>query len=296
MSVINKINVNNVSYEIGNSSLTTMTNIEVQNDDSVSDLNIGDENGNVIAQFKEGHIVTKNFDSRENTNQSSGVVNFPHQLDNLKVIIVGDSITVGQGLSNPSTERWGNRLAEKYNWNLILDAAGGIPLATNSTNRTSIVTKLESNLKSIENPDLIIIWGGHNDTSYQSTPFGEFNTRDKTTFCGVIEYIADICKKYAPNARVFILTLIYAKDSRDSTYMTLSPDKTVRDMDNAIRIGAERNGMFLVDMSKCGINYVNGVSGNMTIDSIHPNVKGTNQIVAYLSRVLEREFVKYVSE
>ena len=78
--------------------------------------------------------------------------------------------------------------------------------------------------------------------------------------------------------------------------MVLSPDKTVRDMDNAIRIGAERNGMFLVDMSKCGINYVNGVSGNMTIDSVHPNVKGTNQIVAYISRVLEREFVKYVSE
>ena len=76
-------------------------------------------------------------------------------MDNLKVIIVGDSITVGQGLSNPSTERWGNCLAEKYNWNLTLDAAGGIPLATDSTNRTSIVTKLESNLKSIENLNTI---------------------------------------------------------------------------------------------------------------------------------------------
>ena len=296
MSVIKKINVNNVSYEIGNSSPTTMSNIEVQNDDSVSDLNIGDENGNVIAQFKEGHIVTKNFDSRENTNQGSGVVNFPHQLDNLKVIIVGDSITAGSLLSDPSTERWASRLAEKYNWNLTLGAYSGIPLATDSSNRLSVLTQLESKLEIVENPDLIIIWGGQNDITYKPSPFGEFGTKDKTTFCGSIEYVADICKKYAPNARVFILTLIYAQDTRDSKYMTLSPDKTVRDMDNAIRLGAERNGMFLVDMSKCGINYVNGVSGNMTFDTVHPNVKGTNQIVAYLSRVLEREYVKYVSE
>lgn len=296
MSTIKKINVNNVSYDISGSSLSSASNIEVQNDDSMSNLNIGDENGNIICQFKEGHIITKNFDSRENISQGSGTTPITHQLDGLRVIIVGDSITVGQGLSNPLSERWGNRLAEKYNWNLTLDAAGGIPLATNSSNRTSIVTKLESQLKIVNNPDLIIIWGGHNDSSYQASPFGEFNTRDKNTFCGVIEYIADICKKYAPNARVFILTLIYASDKRDTTYMALSPDKTVRDMDNAIRLGAERNGMFLVDMAKCGINYVNGVSGNMTIDNVHPNVAGTNQIVAYLSRILEREYVKYVSE
>lgn len=61
MSTIKKINVNNVSYEIGSSSTS---NIEVRNDNSMSNLNIGDENGNIIAEFKEGHIKTKNFDSR----------------------------------------------------------------------------------------------------------------------------------------------------------------------------------------------------------------------------------------
>ena len=33
-------------------------------DDSDSILNIGDENGNVLVEFKDGHIKTENFDSR----------------------------------------------------------------------------------------------------------------------------------------------------------------------------------------------------------------------------------------
>ena len=40
------------------------SNVIVTNDDSDSDLNIGDEEGNVIAQFSEGHFKTKNFNSR----------------------------------------------------------------------------------------------------------------------------------------------------------------------------------------------------------------------------------------
>ena len=32
-------------------------------DESNSDLNIGDEMGNVLCKFKNGHIITKNFSS-----------------------------------------------------------------------------------------------------------------------------------------------------------------------------------------------------------------------------------------
>ena len=66
-------------------------------DDSDTDLNIGDENGNIIVQFSEGHIKTKNFDSRdsESGGGSGEGTGFSHQLDGLKVLIVGDSITYG---------------------------------------------------------------------------------------------------------------------------------------------------------------------------------------------------------
>ncbi len=45
------------------------------NDDSEADLNIGDESGNVVAEFKGGHVKTKNFDSRN----SFSTENIVHQ-------------------------------------------------------------------------------------------------------------------------------------------------------------------------------------------------------------------------
>lgn len=35
----------------------------IRNDTSSADLSLGDEDGNAIVQFKDGHIKTKNFDS-----------------------------------------------------------------------------------------------------------------------------------------------------------------------------------------------------------------------------------------
>lgn len=72
MSTIKKINVNNVSYEIKSSS-----DIEVQYDNSSSELSIGDDNGNVIVQFKNGHIKTKNF----NSNNISSTNNTNHTIE-----------------------------------------------------------------------------------------------------------------------------------------------------------------------------------------------------------------------
>lgn len=50
--------IDDTEYDIGGGA-------SVQFDDSDADLNIGDERGNVIAQFKNGHIKTKKYDSSE---------------------------------------------------------------------------------------------------------------------------------------------------------------------------------------------------------------------------------------
>lgn len=57
--------------ESGGVSEILNTKVDCNFDDSLADLNIGDEEGEVIAQFKDGHIKTKNFDSRETGNVSS---------------------------------------------------------------------------------------------------------------------------------------------------------------------------------------------------------------------------------
>ena len=256
-----------------------------------ADFDIADENGCVILRIQGGHIKTKNFDS----STSGGGGGFSHELNGLKVLIVGDSITVGQGLTDPTTQRWGNQLAAKYNWNLTLDAQGGIPLASNASNRNCIVKKLESNLNSMQSapPDLVIIWGGHNDRSYQATPFGDFTESDKTNWCGCLRYCAEKCHQYAPNAKIFILTMLHGGTYNPTATMSLTPEKTVFDMGNAIFDAGRMFGMEVVDMSLCGINEVSGDSGNLTSDNTHPNLLGTKQIVDFLSRQLELRYVKY---
>lgn len=254
------------------------------------DFDIADENGCVIFRIQGGHIKTKNFDS-----SASGGGGFSHELNGLKVLIVGDSITVGQGLTDPTTQRWGNQLATKYNWNLTLDAQGGIPLASNASNRNCIVKKLETNLNTMQSapPDLVIIWGGHNDRSYQATPFGDFTESDKTNWCGCLRYCAEKCHQYAPNAKIFILTMLHGGTYDPMAAMALTPEKTVSDMAGAIFDAGRMFGMEVVDMSLCGINEVSGDSGVLTSDNTHPNLLGTKQIVEFLSRQLELRYVKY---
>lgn len=256
------------------------------------DFDIADENGCVILRIEGGHIKTKNFDS---STSGGGGGDFSHELSGLKVLIVGDSITVGQGLEYPTTQRWGSQLAVKYNWDLTLDAQGGIPLASNANNRNCIVKKLESNLSLMQSapPDLVIIWGGHNDRSYQATPFGDFTVSDKTNWCGCLRYCAEKCHQYAPNAKIFILTMLHGGTYDPMAAMALTPDKTVSDMAGAIFNAGRMFGMEVVDMSLCGINEVSGDSGNLTSDNTHPNLLGTKQIVEFLSRQLELRYVKY---
>ena len=46
----------------------------IVDDDSQANLNIGDQQGNVIAQFKDGHIKTKNFDSSQQNGGNSSII------------------------------------------------------------------------------------------------------------------------------------------------------------------------------------------------------------------------------
>lgn len=58
-------------------------NIKCSNNSTDADLNICDENGNVLVQFKNGHIRTKYFDSSESSTSGR----------HLKICIIGNSYT-----------------------------------------------------------------------------------------------------------------------------------------------------------------------------------------------------------
>lgn len=264
----------------------------LKEDTSSNILNITDEEGNILASWDEnGGFIAKAINQ---------------DLKGIKVFCVGDSITYGQGLSSPTTQRWSAQLADMFEWDLVVKAEGGIPLSCYTANGGKTCVNFIDELASMtKKPDLILVWGGHNDTSYRPSPYGDFKDiatqdtagalatyADRKSFCGALRYIAEVCHNYAPRAKVYFLTLLYGGTANPDITMQLSSDKTKDDMIKAIYDAGRRYQCGVIDMGMCGINMTSGDTGDMTTDNTHPNVKGTKQIVKYLANYLNNNFVK----
>ena len=103
MDTIKSINVNGKNYKFNNSNIKSS---DIMDDDSSASFNIGDMSGNVLVEFKDGHIRTKEFDSK-NINQNNS------DFSNLNVIILGDSITWLGGDECNQSRGWTRWFKEK---------------------------------------------------------------------------------------------------------------------------------------------------------------------------------------
>ena len=208
-------------------------------------------------------------------------------LDGLTVLCLGDSITAGQGLTTDT--RWTNVLASKFGWNLTNKSQGGISLSsyyytTNGQTDVSIAKKAEV-LKTMDTaPDMIIVWGGHNDVSYRGAPLGSWEDDTTDSFKGALKHIAELAEEYAPDATLFVLTPIW--NSEKASALKVSEHATDNDwmFIDAIYEGAEKYGWIPINMDLCGITPYN--KSEFLLDNIHPNEAGTEKIVEFLSEEL----------
>ena len=208
-------------------------------------------------------------------------------LEGLNVLCLGDSITAGQGLTTDT--RWTNVLASKYNWTLTNRSLGGISLSSyyytyNSTTDESIAKKAEILKTMTTPPDIIIVWGGHNDESYRASPLGTWEDEDTNSFKGALKYIASLAHEYAPNATLFVLTPMWTHKQPVVLKYPQGTTDTNRMFNDAVFEGAEKYGWIPINMDFCGINP--DTLSEYTRDGIHPNDKGTEKIVEYLSEEL----------
>lgn len=227
-----------------------------------------------------------------------------HPLYGLNVLCLGDSITYGQGMT-PET-RWANVMAQKYNWNLTVQATGGISLSsyyytTNGKTDTSINKKAEKIATMETKPDIVLVWGGHNDASYRYTPLGSWNDletedtkgviptyADKNSFKGALRYIAELVHSYAPKATLFMLTPEWNKITPTALIVPEGTTDTAADFNKAIVEGAYLYGWVPINMQLCGINPY--TKDTYTSDGTHPNASGTELIVRYLESELARYY------
>lgn len=228
-----------------------------------------------------------------------------NELFGLNVLCVGDSITQGQGLS--VSDRWNEVLARKYGWNLVVRAQGGAPLSNYNKTQTAICEFIDYIATMTTKPDIVIVWGGHNDTGYRAAPFGDFedsscdnssaalptSKANRESFCGALRYIGECVHHFAPNAKLFYLTLLHAGGNNPIQKVMLNNTTELYKVSDAVEQASRMYSAKCINMGGCGINAVNGVAGQLTQDGVHPNLLGTKQIVNYLEKELSKEFVKF---
>lgn len=230
------------------------------------------------------------------------------KLKGLNVLCVGDSITAGQGMTVQT--RWANVLADKYEWNLSVQAQCGISMSNyyyqeHEQTEVGCVSKIDYIANMSTKPDLVIVWGGHNDASYRHSPlgsFGDVNTQDtkgilptyadRYSFNGSIRYISEVVHKYAPKATLVFLTTEWTSSTPKKLQIPEGTSDTTMDFKEAIMNNGWRFGYTPIDMSLCGITP--WTLGETTSDNVHPNEKGTELIVNYLSFELENLY--YISK
>ena len=208
-------------------------------------------------------------------------------LEGLNVLCLGDSITAGQGLT--AATRWTNVLASKYGWTLTNKSQGGISLSSyyytaNGITDVSIAKKAEILKTMTTPPDVIIVWGGHNDTSYRASPLGTWDDVTTDSFKGALKHIAELTDEYAPDAMLFVLTPLWNNEKPSTLKVPENTADTNWMFVDAIYEGAEKYGWIPINMDLCGITPYNKTE--FLLDNIHPNAAGTEKIVEYLSEEL----------
>ena len=315
---IKKIRTKDGDKQIDYESLANLPSFKTINGESIlgsGDIKVeteSDENQNVnLSDYAKNSDLAKKQDklvsgtniksiNGESILGSGDITLNASSIKGLNVLCLGDSITAGQGMT--SSTRWANVLATKLGWNLTVQAQGGIPLSSyyytaNGETDISICKKAESIANMSTKPDLVIVWGGHNDTSYRYSPLGTFDDletkdtsgvlgtyADRNGFKGALRYIAELVHTYAPKATLVVLTREWTNLTPSKLKVPEGTTDTNRMYDEAIFEGAKYFGWIPINMQLCGITPF--TKGTYTGDNVHPNAAGTDLIVKYLESEL----------
>ncbi len=132
------------------------------------------------------------------------------QLRDKKIVILGDSITEGVGVSS-----------YEYSYPAVLEKLSGATVYNYGVGGTRYGKQIEEfepkfnecfidRLKRIkEYPDLLLIFGGTNDFGHGDLPFGEETDRGEDSYCGSCYSLYRLAVEKFPNARIVVLTPLH---------------------------------------------------------------------------------------
>lgn len=171
---------------------------ENKSSSAVADLDVSDVNGNVIARLKDGNIETKNFKS-----------NLIRQLTGLKWSVIGDSLTEH---NIRATKNYHDYIAEETGItvnNMGHSGCGYAKVGGYGKNFIGIAGEIPSDT------DVITVFGSGNDMS-AGLSLGDVTDTGTSTLCGCINETLDVIYESYPLVPLGVVTPTPWKNSEPS--------------------------------------------------------------------------------
>lgn len=181
--------------------------------------------------------------------------------DRATLLVVGDTYASGTG--DPHVVTYPRLIANKFGWNLVLDAQAGTGFVAGSVERpTARVPFIERLAHDAETPrvDYVIVDGGRDDA-------GEPPER---VVAAAGEYISKVRSDW-PRAEIIVMIPAYAKPDVAANYP---------DLMQGLQVAAEKVGAYVIDPVVERWYFDSGDKQLLASDGIHLNAEGQTYYAA----------------
>ena len=235
-------------------------------------------------------------------------------LQNKKVAIIGDSITYGTGASDDN-HKYVNVFARLSGAIVKNLGIGGTCIANNTTNNLGsdrFVTRATA--QNISDCDLVIVFGGTNDFSYDSKPIGTgfteetivshdnignkqtIPTTDTDTFDGALHNLIQTIRTNSPATPIIMITPLnrgrYTSINPTSLECNVRGNYLSDFCDTMKSIGRFYSIPVLDLNSISNLDFSNpSIASEYSVDNLHPNDKGHKVIAELLYNFVKDVFV-----
>ena len=142
--------------------------------------------------------------------------------------------------------------------------------------------------------DIIVVFGGTNDYGHGDAPFGEIGDKDRTTFCGSVDYLINRIRELYPSAMLVMVTPGHRFDDATNppqekmSKLGIAGKKLEEYVDAIVRIATSYNVPVLNLLEKLEIDPKKEEDrGKYTFDGLHYNDLGHVRVAQCIMEFLK---------
>lgn len=201
-----------------------------------------------------------------------------NKLFNLKVSVLGDSMSTADYAGLTIDQVYHHLLATKYNWQLHVDAVSGSPVGGTRPDR--FTTRI-GNLGAEFVPDVILIFGSTNDFGQWATPLGVIGDPvSDSTFYGALKNLFAQANALYKYSKIYFMLPIHAGNTGNFPEQNTTTNNYLYQYVQAIREVANIYGVSIIDtwqdsgITRDNMNSAAGGYLSPVADRLHPNYLG----------------------